>query len=295
MSRDDGTDDRDPPRPGRSADDVAGKPGTADKADTATGKRAAKKRAPRKRAAKKAASRPAAQEASVPAHAAVASADAEPARAPTPDRRHATDTRAAPAGDARSGSAATSDRPATAAGDAIRTPASADPAPTGTASAKPAPASHGRRKRAGTPHARPASADAPAPPRKLFETALDVRWGDMDAFNHVNNARFLGYLEEARLRWLQTLAGPWLDDNTAPVLAATHVNYRRPIEWPATLAIELYAERVGGSSVTLGHRISDRRDPTIVYSDGHVVMVWIDRRSGRGSTLPQAVRTAAGG
>jgi acyl-CoA thioester hydrolase len=129
----------------------------------------------------------------------------------------------------------------------------------------------------------------------LLGTRLDVRWGDMDAFNYVNNARFLGYLEEARLRWLQTLPGPWLDENTAPVLAAAHLNYRRPIEWPCALMVELYAERVGSSSLSLGHRIVDAADPDTLFSDGNVVMVWIDRRSGKASPLPAAVRAGCGG
>lgn len=137
------------------------------------------------------------------------------------------------------------------------------------------------------------TASAPAEPAAgapLYGTQLDVRWGDMDAFNHVNNARFLGYLEEARLRWLQSLPGPWLDEDVAPVLAAVNVNYRRPIQWPATLAIELAAGRIGSTSLTLAHRIVDAADAGVLYSDGHVVMVWIDRRSGRAAALPEAVR-----
>lgn len=145
------------------------------------------------------------------------------------------------------------------------------------------------------PVAAAAAVTATAPPRLLLRTVLDVRWGDMDAFNHVNNATFLSYLEEARLRWLQALPGPWLDDNTAPLLAAANVNYRRPIEWPATLAIELYADRVGTSSLTIGHRIVAEGDAAVLYSDGHSVMVWIDRRSGKASSLPAAVREAAVG
>jgi acyl-CoA thioester hydrolase len=175
----------------------------------------------------------------------------------------------------------------------------ADPAPTPAAS-KPA-ASRKPRSRA-TPvvaasgSGSPAAASVePAADRLLFATALEVRWGDMDAFNHVNNARFLGYLEEARMRWLQDLPGPWLDEHTAPILAAVHINYRRPIEWPVTLRVELRAGRVGGSSLAIEHRVVDAADAGVLYSDGHVVMVWTDRRSGRGSTLPDAVRAACTG
>jgi len=200
-----------------------------------------------------------------------------------------------------------------AAGDATATPAA--PAETrqagnkdGAPAAKPAPRKARGKPQGGSTAAKPevtlesaaSETRAPAAPvepvaplrRLLLSTRLDVRWGDMDAFNHVNNAVFLSYLEEARLRWLQGLSGPWLDDNTAPLLAAAHVDYRRPIEWPCTLAIELYADRVGNSSLTLGHRIIDSRDGDVVFSEGHTVMVWIDRRNGKGSKLPDAVRRA---
>ena len=55
----------------------------------------------------------------------------------------------------------------------------------------------------------------------------------------VNNSKFLSYLEEARLRWMMTLPGEWIDENVAPVVAAAHLNYRRPIEWPNEIVVEL--------------------------------------------------------
>ncbi|HET6602933.1 MAG TPA: thioesterase family protein [Xanthomonadaceae bacterium] len=136
---------------------------------------------------------------------------------------------------------------------------------------------------------------AQAPGRLLIRVPLAARWRDLDAFNHVNNASFLTYLEEARLEWLTGLDTPWVDDNLAPILAAAHVNYRRPIGWPEHLVIELYAGRVGNSSLTIAHRIVSQRDPGVLYADGHVVMVWIDRRSARGSALPAGVRAACTG
>jgi acyl-CoA thioester hydrolase len=126
----------------------------------------------------------------------------------------------------------------------------------------------------------------------LIRVPLSVRWRDLDAFNHVNNSKFLSYLEEARLRWMVTLPGEWIDDNVAPVVAASHVNYRRPIAWPAEILVELFVERLGNSSLTIGHRILDREDDTILYADGNVVMVWIDKQRGQPASLPGAVRNA---
>lgn len=129
-------------------------------------------------------------------------------------------------------------------------------------------------------------------PAALVRVPLDVRWRDLDAFSHVNNATFLTFIEEARLHWFQSLPGPWLSEDVAPVLAASHVNYRRPIEWPARLAVELYAERVGATSLTLAHRIVAADDASRLYSDGYAVLVWIDRHDGRPAALPDAVRAA---
>jgi acyl-CoA thioester hydrolase len=132
----------------------------------------------------------------------------------------------------------------------------------------------------------------PAPPRPLFVAPISVRWRDLDAFNHVNNANYLTYLEEARLHWLQHVPG-WFDEHSMPVLAASEINYRRPIEWPAQLQVELSCERLGNSSITLAHRIIDADDNTRLYSDGRVVMVWMNPTTGKPVSLPQAIREAA--
>jgi acyl-CoA thioester hydrolase len=129
-------------------------------------------------------------------------------------------------------------------------------------------------------------------PHALIRVPIDVRWRDLDAYHHVNNSTFLTYIEEARLQWFQSLPGPWVTEDTAPVLAASHLNYRRPIEWPAQLVVELSVERVGNTSLTLAHRIGAAHDASVLYSDGTSVLVWIDR-SGRPASLPDAVRAAA--
>ena len=158
-----------------------------------------------------------------------------------------------------------------------------------------APKKRAPRKRAAAPAASPApAAEAPPSPALLMRVPMHVRWRDLDAFSHVNNSSFLTYIEEARLQWLQSLPGPWLSEESAPVLAATHVNYRRPIEWPCELDVELHVERLGNTSLTLGHRIVGR-DGAALYSDGYSVLVWIDRRDGKAAAPPPAVRAACGG
>ena len=107
-------------------------------------------------------------------------------------------------------------------------------------------------RRLPTPRTAETATDAP-----LFVASLGVRWRDLDAFNHVNNANYLTYLEEARLQWLQHVRD-WFSEDAMPVLAASELQYRRPIAWPASLHIELRCTRLGNSSMTIAHRIVDR-------------------------------------
>lgn len=134
-----------------------------------------------------------------------------------------------------------------------------------------------------------AQADAPV----LFRMPLQLRWRDLDAFDHVNNASFLTFVEEARIRWFESLDRPWITSELAPLLAAVQMNYRRPIPYPAALAVELTCARIGNTSLTIGHRVIDAANGG-VFADGDVVMVWIDRASGRPVPLPGFLREAAG-
>ena len=135
--------------------------------------------------------------------------------------------------------------------------------------------------------------DSASTPTPLYTAAISVRWRDLDAFNHVNNSIYLTYLEEARVQWLQRLPGSWSDEHAMPVMAASSLNYRLPIEWPGEVHIELYCARMGNSSMTLAHRIVDAKDSSKLHCDGNVVMVWVDPATGKSVALPQAIRDAA--
>ncbi len=127
----------------------------------------------------------------------------------------------------------------------------------------------------------------------LARIPIGVRWRDMDSFGHVNNAKYVSYLEEARIRWLVGVPGLDMKGPVLPVVVNTNVNYRRPIVWPDDIVVELFVERLGNSSVTIGHRIVDQKDEGILYSDGNVVVTWMDTRTGKSAPLPDAIRAAS--
>ena len=129
----------------------------------------------------------------------------------------------------------------------------------------------------------------------LFRAQLSVRWRDLDAFNHVNNAMFLSYIEEARLRWLLTIDGEWMHAHAAPVIASVQLDLKRPIGWPGEVLVELRCDRIGSSSLTIAHRLLSAGADGVLYADGHTVLVWMDPATGHSTPLPDAVRQHVNG
>jgi len=62
----------------------------------------------------------------------------------------------------------------------------------------------------------------------MHESSIRIRWRDMDAYGHVNNAVYLTYLEECRDAWLQSLLGSE-DAGWDFVLAHVGIDYRRQL------------------------------------------------------------------
>ena len=120
---------------------------------------------------------------------------------------------------------------------------------------------------------------------------LDLRWRDLDAFGHLNNASTMSLFEEGRIRWLGTLLPDWDAQTSGPVVAAITVNYRLPAHYPQALVVELTVIRAGTSSLTLDQRIL-LADGS-VHADGELVLVWVDRQSGRPTALPAPLRAQA--
>jgi len=129
-----------------------------------------------------------------------------------------------------------------------------------------------------------------------FRIAIDIRWGDMDAFGHVNSGAYLTYLEDARVRWMDSVPSHWQTGETGPVVANVSINYRQAVRWPAEVEVTVKPLSPGRSSIRLEHEIRERTDPPgrgAVYADATVTVVWIDREGGESVPLPTSIRELA--
>lgn len=121
-----------------------------------------------------------------------------------------------------------------------------------------------------------------------FETTVDVRYSDIDAMGHVNNAVYATYFEQARRDYFDRLLGADLSREGA-VLATISIDYERPIELrhaPVTVAIEV--PRVGTSSIPMSYEVT--RGDGELAATGETVQVAYDRDAGEPYPLPEEWR-----
>lgn len=127
---------------------------------------------------------------------------------------------------------------------------------------------------------------------KLYSCTLSVRWGDMDAYRHVNNAVYLRYLEEAQVQLLATLDTHMDGIGTDPVVINIGCTFLRPVTYPDTLRIDCYVADPGRSSFMTFYEIFSERDPQTPVSQGHAKIVWMDHSTGRSVPLPEHIRAS---
>lgn len=122
------------------------------------------------------------------------------------------------------------------------------------------------------------------------EKTVEIRWRDLDAYHHVNNAVYATYLEECRDEWLTATLGD-ASDPWDWVLARVAIDYRRELTQDDDVAVVRCAlARIGTSSITLREEI--RTSGGDLSAEAEAVVVARDRATGRSRPMTEAEREA---
>ncbi|MEM7584103.1 MAG: thioesterase family protein [Acidobacteriota bacterium] len=129
--------------------------------------------------------------------------------------------------------------------------------------------------------------------REQYRTwiTLPVRWGDMDAFGHVNNAKYFTYCESARIFYFEQIgiSSQRESSQRAPAVVTATCNFRQQVHHPATLDIGVRTAKIGRTSFTLEYGIF-LADSNECVADGSSVVVWVDYSAQKSAPLPDAVK-----
>ena len=124
-----------------------------------------------------------------------------------------------------------------------------------------------------------------------MQTTIKVRGYHLDVYQHVNNARYLEFLEDARWEWLEEVeAFHWLQEQKlAFVVVNININYRRPAVLGDVLTIDSEITQLNGKSGIIAQRVLLAGQETVV-ADAALTFVCIDLRTQKAVALEGELR-----
>jgi len=119
---------------------------------------------------------------------------------------------------------------------------------------------------------------------------IPVRYRDLDPLNHVNNAIFSSYYEEARIHFIQQIPvlSEELKKSRSFVIVNLNINFLKQISYPATLLVGSGIMEFGNTSVTSFQAIYKKNDKKLC-STARATGVWFDLEKQRPAPLPKTV------
>lgn len=118
--------------------------------------------------------------------------------------------------------------------------------------------------------------------RKVFTCEIPVRWGDSDRQGHVNNTKFVEYMQEARVQFLNRGSVGPDGERHSVVVRRMDIEFLRPVtDDSGPLTVEVTALHIGNSSYTLRHVLKDVRGTTCGTADAVLVGFDVRRETSR--------------
>lgn len=129
--------------------------------------------------------------------------------------------------------------------------------------------------------------------QKTSKCTIEVRFADIDAMGHVNNAIYLSYFEQARMHFFaELIGGEWDWSKDGIVLGRNEVDYRHPVFLNDRVEVETRCEAVGDKSMTVSYEVYSygRSDKKTLCATGRSVLVGFDYERGVTCRIPDRWR-----
>ena len=121
-----------------------------------------------------------------------------------------------------------------------------------------------------------------------FNTSIEIRFSDLDAYGHVNNALFFTYLETARIKLFQQHFGAFLGSELMFLVVRAECDYRLPIELNDQLQISISIDQVRYSSFNFSYQMHNGAGK--VFAEAKTVMVCYDPKIKKPVAIPPEIK-----
>jgi acyl-CoA thioester hydrolase len=120
---------------------------------------------------------------------------------------------------------------------------------------------------------------------------IPIAWGDMDAFQHVNNVAYFRYFESARIFYSEKLGLHKMRDETGigPILGSTSCKYRLPLTYPDTVSVGAKVVDIAEDRFTMKYVVVSHRHQKLA-AEGDGVVVMYNYNEGRKTAIPEELR-----
>ena len=124
-----------------------------------------------------------------------------------------------------------------------------------------------------------------------FPLKQQVAWGEMDAFNHINNVIYFRYFETGRVEFFNktNLWQSYIDENIRIVVGKLECNYVKEITHPAEIEIAVGIKKIGNSSLTVHHIVKQNGE---IAGHGEGIIVATNPQSGKSTPWTDTLRRA---
>ena len=123
-----------------------------------------------------------------------------------------------------------------------------------------------------------------------LSTEIELRFADLDAYGHVNNAVYFTYLETARVKLFQESFAALMASGILFLVVEASCRYRKPIELNDRLHVDIETAELGRSSFTLVYTLHDGQGKE--FATARTVMVCYDAKASKTIGLPEDMRAA---
>ncbi|MBP6334150.1 MAG: acyl-CoA thioesterase [Bacteroidia bacterium] len=122
------------------------------------------------------------------------------------------------------------------------------------------------------------------------KSKIEIRFSDIDAFHHVNNATYLTYYEQARIAYFNEIVG-WEYDwsKTGVILAKAVVEFRVPVDFKDDIIIYTRCCRIGTKSFDLQYRMMKvSGEEEMLVSEASTIMVAYNYELNQSIEIPES-------
>lgn len=129
--------------------------------------------------------------------------------------------------------------------------------------------------------------EIPEEKKLVFEMIIPIRWGDMDAMNHVNNTTYFRYLETIRIEWMRSIGCQPDPSGEGPVIVNAFCNFYKQLEYPGDVRMKMYVSDPARSTFESWGTMERTDNPGVVYAAGGATTIWVNFPAQKSAPLPQ--------